>query len=122
MSDGDSMDEDCDGESKTVQALRRDMIRIMKELKADKENGKEGKELWCSDCKTEGHTKGSCPRKTFCDICQVIGHSIKECPYNLKTRNTQALFTQPNHTVSDTSEVGSKLRRLSWRVPKQSAG
>lgn len=61
MSDGDSMDEDNDRESRTVQALRKDMIRMMRELKADKESGKEGEELWCNNCKTEGHTKGSCP-------------------------------------------------------------
>lgn len=44
-SDGDNTDEDSDGGSKTVQALRKDMMRMMKELKGDKESGREGKEL-----------------------------------------------------------------------------
>lgn len=39
VSDGNSTDEDNEGEYKTVQALRRDMMRMKKELKADKENG-----------------------------------------------------------------------------------
>ncbi|XP_059065008.1 uncharacterized protein LOC131857036 [Cryptomeria japonica] len=75
------------------------MMSMMKELKADKEGGREGKELWCTDCKTKGHTKGSCPHKAFCDTCQVMGHSIKECTYNLKTLSTQVLFAQPDQVT-----------------------
>lgn len=71
----------------------------MKELKADKENGKEGKELWCTDCKTKGHTKGRFPLKAFYDIYQIMEHSIKECPYNLKARSTQVLYTKPNQVT-----------------------
>ncbi|XP_057861664.2 uncharacterized protein LOC131070138 [Cryptomeria japonica] len=64
------------------------------ELKADKESGRDDKELWCTDCKAKGHTKGTWSKKAFCDICQVLGHSTKECSYNLKTRSTQVLYTQ----------------------------
>ena len=52
-------------------------------------------ELWCTDCKVEGHTKGSCPKKQFYDICQITGHSTRECLFNLKTKgHQQVLLTQ----------------------------
>ena len=75
-----------------VQALRKDLKRLMKEVAGTKDEKKEGKDLWCTDCEKEGHTKGACPRKMFCEICQIGGHAIKDCPYNLKTRNAQILF------------------------------
>lgn len=56
----DNTEESNDGESKTVQAIHRDMMQMMKELKVEKESGKEGKELWCTDCKAKVHTKGTC--------------------------------------------------------------
>lgn len=111
-SDDDSTDESSNGESKTVQALQKDMLWMMQELKADKESGRDDKELWCTDCKAERHTKGTCSRKAFCDICQVLGHSIKECSYNLKTRSTQVLYTQgeqatrPATPPKQTSKLG----------------
>jgi Sec-independent protein translocase protein TatA len=61
-SDDSSSDEDG---NKKVRALQKDMLRMMKEFKnMQKSPGqtREG-ELWCTDCKTEGHTKGSCPKK-----------------------------------------------------------
>ena len=54
-----------------------------------------GSELWCTECKIDGHTKGSCPKNQFCDICQIMGHSTKECPFNMKTRgSSQILLAQ----------------------------
>ena len=69
------------------------MIRMMKEFKNMQKESK-GNELWCTDCKTEGHIKKSCPKNQFCEIYQVMGHSIKECPFNMKTRGHQVLLTQ----------------------------
>ena len=58
-----------------------------------------GSELWCTECKTDGHTKGSCPKDQFCDICQIMGHSTKECSFNMKTRGSpQVLLTQAAST------------------------
>ena len=78
--------EESEEESKTIQALRKDLKRLMKEMAGTKDEMKEGKDLWCTDYEKEGHTKGACPRKMFCKICQIGGHAIKDCPYNLKTR------------------------------------
>ena len=47
--------------SKKVRALQKDMIRMMKKFKNISKEMK-GSELWCTECKTEGHTKGSCPK------------------------------------------------------------
>lgn len=70
------------------------MRRMMREMRTQKEEIREGRDLWCTECKLEGHTKTNCPKKAFCDICQVLGHAIKECPYNLKARSAQVLYTQ----------------------------
>ena len=69
------------------------MIREFKVMKGGVGWSEEG-ELWCTECKVNGHTKGACPKKLICDICQVMGHSTKDCTYNLRTRGPQVLFTQ----------------------------
>ncbi|MDF3686394.1 hypothetical protein [Enterobacter hormaechei] len=53
---GDSSDDE--GSSKKVRALQKDMVRMMKEFKNMQKEPK-GSELWCTECKTDGHTKGS---------------------------------------------------------------
>ena len=58
---------------------------MMKEFKNMHKEIK-GNELWCTKCKKEGHTKGSCLKDQFCEIYQIMGHSVKEYPFNLKTR------------------------------------
>lgn len=45
------------------------MLHMMNELKAKKENSKENKEMWCTNCKVEDHTKTTRPKKLFCGIC-----------------------------------------------------
>ena len=67
---------------------------MMKEFKNMQKGNSQTKEnkLWCTECKTEGHTKGSCPKNQFCDICQIMGHSTKECPFNMKTRGHQQVL------------------------------
>ena len=75
---------------------------MMKEFK-NMQNGSNQtreEELWCIDCKAEGHTKGSCPKKQFCDICQIVGHSTKECPFDIKTKGHQLLLTQETSIVT----------------------
>ena len=59
---------DDEGNSKKVRALQKDMIRMMEFKNMQKET--KSSELWCIECKTDGHTKGSCPKNQFCDICQ----------------------------------------------------
>ena len=59
---------DDEGSSKKVRNLQKDMIRMMKEFKNMHKETK-GSELWCTECKINGHTKGSCPKNQFCDIC-----------------------------------------------------
>ena len=67
---------------------------MMKECKNMQKETK-GNKLWCTECKTEGHTKGSCPKNQFCDIYQIMRHSTKECPFNMKTKgHQQVLLTQ----------------------------
>ena len=67
---------------------------MMKEFKNMQKEAR-GDELWCTECKTKGHTKGSYPKNQFCEICQIMGHSTKECPFNMKTRGPhQVLLTQ----------------------------
>ena len=61
---------------------------MMKEFKNMHKEIK-GNELWCTECKKEGHKKGSYPKDQFWEICQIMRHSIKECPFNLKTRAPQ---------------------------------
>ena len=57
-------------------------------------------------CKTDGHTKGSCPKNQFCNICQIMGHSTKECPFNMKTRgSSQVLLTQAASTSGGTGNA-----------------
>ena len=59
-----------------------------------------GSELWCTECKTDGHTKGSYPKNQFCDICQIMGHSTKDWPFNIKTKGSlQVLLTQATSTL-----------------------
>lgn len=66
-SESGSSDEES---NKKVKALQKDMLQMMKEFKNLKKNPDTVKgELWCTDCKEDGHTKGSCPKKQFCDIC-----------------------------------------------------
>ena len=52
---------DDENSSKKVRALQKDMIRMMKEFKNMQKEPKGG-ELWCTECKSNGHTKGSCPK------------------------------------------------------------
>ena len=64
---------------KKVRALQKDMLRMMKEFKNLKKDLDTTKgELWCIECKEDGHTKGSCPKKQFCDICQIGRASCRE--------------------------------------------
>ncbi|XP_059064703.1 uncharacterized protein LOC131856795 [Cryptomeria japonica] len=114
-SDEDSSDEEREEESQMIQALPKDMRRMMREMQTQEEESREDKELWCTECKLEGHTKTKCPKKVLCDICQVLGHSIKECPYNFKAMSAQVLYTQEQatppttpskNTNSDTSPGG----------------
>jgi hypothetical protein len=42
--------------------FRGDMLQMMKELKAKKQNNKETNEIWCTKFKIEGHMKGNYPR------------------------------------------------------------
>ena len=58
--------------SKMVYALQKDMIWMMKEFKNMQKETK-GNELWCTECKKEGHTKGSCSKDQFYEICQIMG-------------------------------------------------
>lgn len=43
------------------------MLRVMKEFKNMKRNPDHNRdgELWCTDYREEGHTKGSCPKNQF---------------------------------------------------------
>ena len=99
--DDASSEESSDDEkgNKKVHALQKDMIRMMKEFKNMQKETK-GNELWCTECKKEGHTKGSCPKNQFCEICQIMGHFIKECPFNLKTRGPQQVFLTQEASAS----------------------
>ena len=73
-----------------------------KSMKGTTSHIEEG-EIWCTDCKEKGDTRGACPKKAMCDICQVLGHSTKECPYNMKTRSQQVLFMQEQTSTSGTN-------------------
>ena len=75
------------------------MIQMMKEFKNIHKETK-GTELRCTECKKEGHTKGSCPKDQFCEICQIMGHLVKECPFNLKTRTPQQVFLTQEASAS----------------------
>jgi len=64
----------------------------------DMKKGKEVREeVWCTRCRTEGHSKEHCPifveylesgapnplpqaRGPWCEICKVNGHRSQECP------------------------------------------
>lgn len=59
----DSSSNDCSSDeegNKKVQALQKDMLRIMKEFKNMQKGSSQTREeeLWYTDCKVEGHTKG----------------------------------------------------------------
>lgn len=93
--DSSSDESGKEGSKKKGTALQRDMECMMREFKAMKgSTSRTEGDVWCTKCKEEGHTKGTCPKKAFCEICQVMGHSIKECPYNMKAQSTQVLFTE----------------------------
>ena len=83
---------------------------MMKEFKNMQKEMKRNK-LWCTKCKTKGHTKGSCPKNQFCDIYQIMGHSTKECPFNMKTRgHQQVILTQETFTsrgIGNTNNDGA---------------
>ncbi|XP_057834881.2 uncharacterized protein LOC131045323 [Cryptomeria japonica] len=57
-------------------------------------------DVWCTDCKEGGHTKGICPKRAFCEICQMLGHAVKECSYNMKTKGNQVYFAQEQPSLS----------------------
>ena len=53
--------------NKKVQALQKDMERMMQEFKMMKVGvgwNDEG-ELWCTECKESRHTRGVCPKRHF---------------------------------------------------------
>lgn len=93
----------------------------MKEVAGSKKEKKEGRNLRCTKCEKEGHTKGACLKKAFCEIYQVLGHEIKDCLYNLKTRSAQVFLTQgeqstppstsPKNTNTKASPGGYKNTR-----------
>lgn len=117
--DGSSESSNDEDSSKKVHALQKDMHRMMREFKAIKGSSSKNKgDLWCADCE-EGHTEGTCPKKTFCDICQVQGHSTKECLYNMKTRIAQVLLTQeqPSTATIATSPQQSTNTTTSSYLP-----
>ncbi|XP_059070956.1 uncharacterized protein LOC131861746 [Cryptomeria japonica] len=45
-SDEDSSDQESEEESRTIQALRKDMRRMMREMRTQKEESREGRDLW----------------------------------------------------------------------------
>lgn len=109
-SEDDTLEEESSSDEKPkkkVTALQKDMERMLKEFKSMKGTTSKDDELWCTDCKENGHTKGACPKKAFCDIFQIMGHSTKECPYNLKARNQQMLFAQEQPSTSDSNNNAS---------------
>ena len=93
------------------------MLRMMKEFKNLKKDPDTTKgELWCIECKEDGHTKGSCPKKQFCDICQVAGHSLKECSFNMKSKgHQQVLLTQEVSTSNNNDATSGGYRNNSRR-------
>lgn len=73
-SSSDKRSSSDDESNPKVRALQKDMERMMREMKATKGSTSKADEgdLWCTDCRSDGHTKGSCPKKAFCDICQIV--------------------------------------------------
>ncbi|GLJ23905.1 hypothetical protein SUGI_0454230 [Cryptomeria japonica] len=109
-SEDDTSEEESSSDEKPkkkITALQKDMERMLKEFKTMKGTTGKDDELWCTDCKESGHTKGACPKKVFCDICQIMGHSTKECPYNLKAHNQQVLFAHEQPSTSDSNNNAS---------------
>uniref|UniRef100_A0A453AJP6 CCHC-type domain-containing protein n=1 Tax=Aegilops tauschii subsp. strangulata TaxID=200361 RepID=A0A453AJP6_AEGTS len=49
-----------------------------KETTKKKETGN-SKELFCVNCKEQGHMKSDCKNKIFCVVCQRPSHNTKEC-------------------------------------------
>ena len=101
---------DDEGSSKKVRALQKDMLRMMREFKNMNKETK-ANDLWCTECKKEGHTKGSCPKDQFCEIFQIMGHPVEECPFNLQIRTPQQVFltqeASPSGGNGNTSTEGA---------------
>lgn len=89
------------------------MMKELKNMQKGLAQARDG-ELWCTDCRAEGHTKGSCSKKQFCDICQIVGHSTKECLFNMKTKGHRELeqiqirMQLPEGTVTTTNVDGEE--------------
>lgn len=89
--------------SKKVQALQKDMLRMMKEFKNLKKNPDSMKgELWCTYCKEEGHTKGSCSKKKLRDLPDC-GTFHKGMPIQYEVKGTLASVTDAGNIQTQTT-------------------
>ena len=59
---------------------------LVEELKKTKKGKDFRKNMFCSQCKQEGHIKEECTTTPTCAICLMYNHSTANCRYNMKNR------------------------------------
>ena len=97
--------------SKKVWSLQKNMLRMMKAFKNMKKNPglvREG-ELWCTNCKEEGHTKGSCPKKTILRYLPNCGSFHQGMPIQYENKETSTIVHLRNRNKY---EQWRNLRRV----------
>ena len=77
--------------------LQNQLANLTLQLHEIKKGKEVAQELWCTECKGQGHTKNNCPifgeylesgapkplvqtQGPWCEICKTRGHRPQECP------------------------------------------
>ena len=62
-----------------------EMQTLLEELKKAK-NEVVRRNMFCSQCRMEGHVKEECTTPPTCAICDMYNHSTSNCRYNMRNR------------------------------------
>ena len=62
-----------------------EMQTLLEELKKAK-NEVVRRNMFCSQCRMEGHVKEECTTPPTCAICEMYNHSTSNCRYNMRNR------------------------------------
>ena len=72
------------GKTRKSEALG-EMQTLLEELKKAK-NEVVRRNMFCSQCRMEGHVKEECTTPPTCAICEMYNHSTSNCRYNMRNR------------------------------------
>ena len=89
-----------------------EMQTLLEELKKAK-NEVVRRNMFCSQCRMEGHVKEECTTPPTCAICEMYNHSTSNCRYNM--RNKAAAVNQVEAQTAQETPVGQNRGRGRFR-------